>query len=444
VASVCSYSGYYLSVEIINKLTHKEVSKRIVSSGYILGCLIALVPFSFFFNSAFLWFALSMNPVIYIGFILFLIVIKLPIDKFFSVSLSLKRILTFIIFISLLLFVIVNINRSGVLSELRIDSSLTSPNDLHLNYNLLVKTRDNGFIIGVNNLEQDIIKFDNKGNEEWSKKIFEEKHTYPFSITTTNDDGFIILSKNNYFNSIDKIDSHGNIQWEKSYKNDKIENVTNLVKDNNSFYFAYVKDSLVTFVELNENGQEINTMYTSIKLSYNPDILLLDSSGNYIVAPSSEYHKNNITKISKNGKILQNETVDMLYLTSIHKTDQDNYIVTGREMKVAKLDKNLKTIWIKRYGSGDDVAMSAQKIDNSKYIIVGRDAKAVWMDPITSYGWLIKIDDDGNLISSDLFSNGRDWQFDYFNQVIQTEDNCIIATGYKKSGKVFWVLKLEY
>ena len=339
------------------------------------------------------------------------------------------------------MFVIVNINRSGIINELRLDSSLTSPNDLHLNYNLLVKTRDNGFIIGVNNLEQNIIKFDNKGNEEWSKKIFEEKHTYPFSITTTNDDCFIILSKNNYLNSIVKIDSHGNIQWEKSYKNDKIENITNLVKDNNSFYFAYVKDSLVTFVELNENGQEINNILASNKISYNPDILLLDSSGNYIVTKKFE---KNITKISKNGQVEDSKTVDMLYITSIYKTDKDNYIVTGREMAVAKLDKDLNTIWIKKYGSGDDVAMSAQRIDNSKYIIVGRDVKAVWIDPITSYGWLIKIDDDGNLISSDLFSNGRDWQFDYFNQVIQTDDKNLILTGYKESGKKFWILTLKY
>ena len=200
VYAISFVSGYYFSSEIIKKITQKEVNEIFGTSGYILGSLIALVPFSFFFNSDFLWIAL--NPVICIGFILFLLVIKLLINKFLSFSISLKRILTFIIFIFLLLFVIVNINRSGIINELRLDSSLTSPNDLHLNYNLLVKTRDNGFIIGVNNLEQNIIKFDNKGNEEWSKKIFEEKHTYPFSITTTNDDCFIILSKNNYLNSV--------------------------------------------------------------------------------------------------------------------------------------------------------------------------------------------------------------------------------------------------
>lgn len=435
-------SGYYFGTATINKMKQIKVDKTIIFSGYILGCLLALVPFSFYFSFIFLRYAFSMKAWVYITFILSLLVIKFVSDKYFLVAKLSLRILIFITPISLVLLVVININRIGIIEEVRINSWKPSSNDLYLNNNLLLKTRDEGFIIGVNNLNNDMIKFDNEGNEEWSKEIFEERHTHPFAITTTNDNGFIVLSKNNYFNSIVKIDSQGKIQWEKDYSDAKIIDVTNLVKAKNDYYFGYTKDSLLTFVELNENGQETNTMYTSIKLSYNPDILILDSSGSFIVA-TTKYRNNNITKISKYGKILHNKTVDMEYITSIYKTDNDNYIVTGSEMTVAKLDKDLNSIWIKEYGSGDDVAMSVQKIENSKYIIVGRDAKAIWMDPVTTYGWLIKIDEEGNLISSEIFGNGRLYEFNYLNQVILTEDNNLIVTGYKNSGKTFWILKLD-
>lgn len=180
------------------------------------------------------------------------------------------------------------------------------------------------------------------------------------------------------------------------------------------------------------------------------------SDGNYIVAGSislsnenilKTYNENEgwIVKIDRDGNKIWSESFggeNDDRFKSIIETNDGNYIAAGntdstngdishnnggKDGWIVKIDQKGEKIWSKSFGGkGNDGFDNIIKTSDNCYLAIGytvSDYKKTSNDRYESYGWVVKIDQNGDKIWSKSFS-GND--FDGFHNAIETEDGYII------------------
>ena len=147
--------------------------------------------------------------------------------------------------------------------------------------------------------------------------------------------------------------------------------------------------------------------------------------------------------------------------SSVMETIDSNYIMVGSgytigrfdslKMWVAKKNSKGKTLWSKFYGgSKNDIGITSIETKEGDYIIVGKSSSVDGdlYGKKLGYTWLLKLDQNGNIIWSKYFGGTRT---DYISSIITTIDGGFLAVGSSNSRESvssnrdmdLWILKFN-
>lgn len=309
----------------------------------------------------------------------------------------------------------------------------------------IINSNDDGYVIAGNSKSIDgdvtsnngssdfwVIKIDTEGQIIWESNYGISNYERAFSITSANDGGYIIAG---YRNSIDgeltdsdfwivKINESGELLWDNLYGGSNFDNAYNIIKTNNNGYIITGKTVLV------------DNFFKDAAL-----IIKIDNSGNIIwqksFLDSDCLNVSSAVMAPDNGVIFVADDCSM----------NSDYIIV-------KLDENGNMVWQKEYGGSlADRPTSIKSCEDGSYVIVGSSASQDG-DVINNHGgfdyWIIKIDSNGNLLSSKCFGGS---EIDYAEDVIQNNNNELIVVGYSESNdgdvtnntdkKDYWIINVD-
>jgi len=257
-----------------------------------------------------------------------------------------------------------------------------------------------------------LIKTDSSGEMEWNKTIGGEEHDVGRSIKYTSDGGYIITGSTQSFTIgetdiwLIKINNNGIEEWNRTFG-------------------GVDYDVGYSVIESSEGGY-ILTGYTKSFGSGGNDLWLI--------------------KTDNDGNMLWNKTyggIEDDIGESIVQTTDEGYIITGNtcsygsgwtDVWLLKTDKDGNEQWNKTYGEENiDMGLSIQQTNDEGFIICGIQCKELFGP---SDIWLIKTNNDGNIIWDNLFPGYYD---DVGFSVLQTNDNGYLIAGYTNSYGEGWV-----
>ena len=311
----------------------------------------------------------------------------------------------------------------------------------------IINSNDNAFIIVGNSKSNDgdvssnngsgdfwVIKIDTSGAIIWEKSYGLSNYERPFSITTANDGGYIIAG---YRNSIGgdaknsdfwvvKISEEGELIWDKLYGGSDFDNARHIMKTNDN---GYIVSGTTTLPE--------NFHRSAVRL------IKIDNSGNII------WEKTYLSSSCINfGSSILTPDNGIIFIASDCTTANTDYIIV-------KLDENGNMEWRKEYGGSlNDTPSAIKHCKEGGYIIVGSSSSNNG-DVINNHGgafdfWVIKISNNGNLISSMCYGGSKS---DRAYDVIQNNNNEFIVVGYSNSndGDVtnntdktdYWIINID-
>lgn len=345
------------------------------------------------------------------------------------------------------------------------------------------ETSDGGYIVasftetsGIRNGDIWVAKLGGDGEIEWQASYSAIDHEMARGIRQVSD-GYIVMGNTGYLSVttswwpdvwVFKIDFEGNIIWQKVYdlgsESDSMNSFD--VTDDGGIVMAGRTRSLPTsfynyedawIVKLNGDGSiawqkaidHSNDEYDSTE---SIESIQKTSEGNFIATGYIRYHGNErqslgfdywVVKFSSTGEIVWEsifgltrpdlDTVDD-YAYSVKELNDGNYIVAGISLErvngstftrrvawIVKLNSEGSIIWQKQYTpNNSDVNDSAyvnsiEETANGDYVIAGIG---------NYYGWLLKIDENGNILWERTYPQVWEMQ-----EVVQHSDGSIIAIG---------------
>jgi len=373
----------------------------------------------------------------------------------------------------------------------------------------IIETLDGGYaVIGyTNSIDGDItdktlaendfwvLKLDINGNIEWQKTYGGSGDDLGRAIIQTTDGGFAITgpskssdgdatsNKGQHDHWILKLDAQGTIQWEKSYGFAGHDHSQSLLQTNDGGYFigGYLdvdassglgnetisKHGVGEFwvQKLDSNGNLEWRRYFGGASNDRIYKVLQAHDGNYLLVGSSESSDFDISntngsydvwvvKIDDKGVILWEKSfggsgIDNGYAAT--KTNDGNYLIAGTAISsdglvsnpkgnsdiwLLKIDDNGNLLWEKSFGgSGFDAAFAISKSSNifNSYIIAG-NSKSSDGDVSINNGendfWVLKIDETGKLLFEKSFGGSG---IDFSYGVIETSDQKIVVVGETES-----------
>ena len=135
------------------------------------------------------------------------------------------------------------------------------------------KTSDDGFIIGgeaghSHNEDFMMLKVDQNGNKQWSKKFSDHPDNSAYDAIEASDGNFYLVGKKRIVDRYEdiriiKTNSKGNKIWDKTYGGDKDDIGEGIIEsENNTFVvvagtFSYGKGGDVLLMKINSDGEEI-------------------------------------------------------------------------------------------------------------------------------------------------------------------------------------------
>ncbi|MDR3214796.1 MAG: InlB B-repeat-containing protein [Bacilli bacterium] len=285
------------------------------------------------------------------------------------------------------------------------------------------------------NLKEIFNKSYGSENDEELEDVIETKDGNFLAVGMTSGEFEPGLTNQHNKGYVIKVDQQGNKIWEKQYI------FTPLSDPNNTTFFTSVATAA-------DDGFIIAGHYCDNSYTANSDsvVLKIDKDGNLLW---QKYFNSN-----DNGS-----ADDILYDISI--TNDGNYLLAGRTTGtldgnvnlgasdgwILKIDKDGNEIFSKQYGTKNSDTLRAIKEDSfGNYVAVGQspmDSKG-----ITSDGWILKIDKDGNEIFSQSIGTTKN---ERFNDLL-IDDDSVVIVGYTSAqlpGETYygdqdvWVLKLD-
>ena len=191
--------------------------------------------------------------------------------------------------------------------------------------------------------------------------------------------------------------------------------------------------------------------YTNYEYTYNANSVIETNDNNYIITGRQiiwDGYANNykiwLLKLNTDGDKFWSKTYDVMYCgTEVIQTSDGGYAIVGHcngGICLLKTDSNGNISWVKNYGGYREYSL--KQTSDGGYIIVGYKST----NPITT--WLLKTDENGTLLWDKTF-NGKG---DAFGESVDiTMDGGYIIAGYTRKIPKFeffdlfkmdiWVLK---
>lgn len=338
-----------------------------------------------------------------------------------------------------------------------------------------------------------LLKLDAKGNLQWNKTYGGSKDDRGQSVVQTVDNGYAIVGysqsddgdgSNNegyHDNWILKLDVEGNIQWEHSFGFSGHDHSYDVVQTTDGgFFFVGFLDITASQGEgnfgkgysltrhgvgefwgtrLDANGNLLWRRYFGGTNNDRAHAVVQADDGGFVMAGFSESDDFDISstkgsydfwvvKITDSGDLVWERSfggtgIEISY--DIAKTSDNGYVVTGNtfstdmdisknngesDVWLIKIDDNGDLIWEKTFGGTQfDAAQSVSLSKDGGFIISG-NSKSGDMDVTANAGendiWLIKTDAEGNLVWQDSFG-GSD--LDYGFDAVESMDKSIVLVG---------------
>ncbi len=375
----------------------------------------------------------------------------------------------------------------------------------------IITTSDGGYaILGFSNsMDGDIVgkttavndywllKLDAAGNCEWNKTYGGSKDDRGQSLAQTKDGGYILTgyamsddgdgSNNEGFhdNWILKLDASGNIEWEKSFGFSGHDHSYDIIQtqDGGFFFIGFLDITAARADGYEEKGQFLtrhgvgefwgtkidaqgNVQWRKFFGGTNNDrahAVVPSNDGGFVMAGFSESDDFDISdtkgsydfwvvKITSIGDLVWERSfggsgIEISY--DIAKTTDNGYVITGNtfsndtdvsknngesDVWLIKLDDNGNLLWEKTFGGTQfDAAQGIYTSLDGGFLIAG-NSKSSDMDAVSNMGendlWVIKTDDKGALIWQQTFG-GTD--LDYGFDVIENTDKSVLVVGESAS-----------
>jgi hypothetical protein len=287
-------------------------------------------------------------------------------------------------------------------------------------YSQVIQASDGGYAILVTG---GLVKLDSEGNIIWSQ-IYEGEYSLVSldSVCQTKEGGFVIGGTISGYTGdsevigntrttyeypeqscLVKVDSAGNVEW------------------NQTFSIEVMPTHLVSVVQTSDGGYAI----------------VGTSDGQYTYSIAQIF----FAKTDNLGNVLWDKLIGVEnfgeYPTSMFQTSDGGYIIAGVLEKnsstsapgLVKLDSSGNIQWQQLYG-GDLTAVMACVIQTKDggYVFAGDKQASGTSENVYGYNfWLVNVDSAGNTQWEHLFPLSN---YDFTNQVIQTNDYGYLITGY--------------
>jgi hypothetical protein len=302
------------------------------------------------------------------------------------------------------------------------------------------QTPDGGYIIrGVNATYSAIIR----GYDEWSAIRLKvdsngevlQAETYrsglekDFSIMQTKDSGYLWGGKGEKLWLV-KNDAEGNVQWNKTIPFDELGTIFQ-TSDGGYFSSSYYEDtsakSIGVIYRLDSEGKLLwNKTISPDKYGVRITNAIETARGDFITV--GMWNKMFwLGKFDSQGNMLVNKTYNYidtsmngLYLNSISKTFDNNFIISGtgdRKGWLFKVDENGEEFWHQSYSLGQSYTYFIKMVQTSDggFAVAGGYAYSVL---------ILKTDAFGNLLWNTTFREGDN---DWANSIIATEDGFVVV-----------------
>lgn len=375
----------------------------------------------------------------------------------------------------------------------------------------IISTNDGGYaILGFSNsIDGDIndkamedndywlLKLDHEGILQWSKTFGGSLDDIGKNIVQTTDGGYALIgysqssdgdaSSNEGFhdNWILKLDASGNIQWERSFGFSGHDHSYDLIQttDGGFFFSGFLDITAARSDGYLEKGSYLTRHgvgeFWGTKLDAHGNLewrkyfggtnndrahgVVESKDGGFVLAGFSEsqdYDISNskgsydfwVVKIGSDGSFVWERSfggsgIEIAY--DIEKTEDNAYVIIGNtfsndtdisknngesDIWLIKIDDNGNLLWEKNYGGSQfDAAQSVSLASDGGFIIAGNSKSIDW-DVTSNIGendiWLIKTNASGELIWQNSFGgSGIDFGFD----AIETQDHGVILVGDSQS-----------
>jgi hypothetical protein len=315
----------------------------------------------------------------------------------------------------------------------------------------LQKTNDGGYIFAGSKYSSStkddwaIAKVDSLGNLLWVKRWSTPGWDRATSVIQTPDNGYLIGGSVEYgAGGVDmgliKADSLGNIDWAKTYggiNDDGDDNIGTAIciNSNGGFTLAGKTNSFgagntdIYVIRINANGDTLWTRTYGDSLSQDARCIMPTTDGGILIGGSGSPR---LLRIDSLGNIIWSKTdTTSFFLRAIQPTSDGNYIACGYyngNVYVLKVDGNGSVIWSKSFGypnfsnQGLDDGYDIKNTSDGNYIVCGNYNMQYSSSYAYSYGYLIKLDSNGNI----LWTNGY---YEDSCQYCETISRCLIETS---------------
>ena len=371
----------------------------------------------------------------------------------------------------------------------------------------IIKTTDSGYaILGYSNSTDGnlshktlavndywLIKIDAEANLQWSKSYGGSDDDIGKRLIQTSDGGYALIgysksedgdaSNNEGFhdNWIIKLDANGNMEWEQSFGFSGHDHSYDVVQtDDSGFFFAGFLDITASNGEGSFGKGNYQTRhgvgeFWGTKLDANGNLqwrryfggtnndrahgLVKSNDGGFVLSGFSESDDFDISnpkgsydfwvlKINSSGELVWEKSfggtgIEISY--DIAKTNDNSYVITGNtfsndvnisknngksDVWLIKIDDNGNLVWEKTYGGSEfDAAQSVKQTKDGGFLLTG-NSKSNDFDLLQNSGendiWILKTDANGNLLLQTTIG-GTD--LDYGFDALENEDGSILLVG---------------
>lgn len=284
-----------------------------------------------------------------------------------------------------------------------------------------------------------LLKFDSEGNLEWNRTYGGSKDDRGQAVIQTTDGGYALAgyamssdgdgSNNEGFHDhwILKLNWMGDIEWERSYGFAGHDHAYDLVEaSDGGFFFGGFLD-IVASGGAGSTEKADNLTRHGVGEFWGTKI---DTEGNLIWR-----HFFGGTNNDRAYGVVN--SFDGGYIMAGFSESDDTDISNTKgsyDFWLVKLDTNGNRVWEKSYGgSGIDVSYDIERTDDNAYVIVGHTFSTD-QDIASNHGesdvWLIKIDEDGELLWERTYGGSA---FESANSVKQTIDGGYLIAGNSRS-----------
>jgi hypothetical protein len=315
---------------------------------------------------------------------------------------------------------------------------------------------------GESNQNGLIIKTNDKGELLWKKTIGGPRLEAIYSILETKNKNIITAgtqdcgAKGSYNGWVCCLDKEGTLIWEKAVGRSYLDGISDIIqtKDGNYIFTGYsysnTKSSQLYIGQINTRGNIIWEKFIGEEKNsiYFPSSIIQANNGELLITGVKKVDRKSIflMRLDRQGNVIWEKTFGedtFCSASSIVETTQNNIMVVGNtttdgagsfDAWILNLNKDGVLIWEKTFGNQYSNTTTAAVLDKQNNLVVTGTER---QNNNRSFGWLFKIDQDGNLLWENQLGKGSNM----ITALTLTKDNNIAFSGSyinEENGFDFW------